>query len=95
MDLHDQHAYMEKTGQWRFTPPTHVVVALAEAVKQFVEERERTLVFVLDLSVGMGLGIGAWSARQMVARAVASLSLMAIGGWVISRSSPSMRKRTR
>jgi len=38
MDLHDQHVYMEKTGQWRFTPPTHVVVALAEAVAQFVEE---------------------------------------------------------
>ena len=32
MDLHDQHVYMEKTGQWRFTPPTHVVVALAEAI---------------------------------------------------------------
>jgi 2-aminoethylphosphonate-pyruvate transaminase len=38
MDLHDQHVYMEKTGQWRFTPPTHVVVALAEAVKQFEEQ---------------------------------------------------------
>jgi 2-aminoethylphosphonate-pyruvate transaminase len=38
MDLHDQHVYMAKTGQWRFTPPTHVVVALAEAVTQFVEE---------------------------------------------------------
>ena len=38
MDLHDQHVYMEKTGQWRFTPPTHVVAALAEAMKQFVEE---------------------------------------------------------
>ena len=38
MDLHDQHVYMEKTGQWRFTPPTHVMVALAEAVTQFVEE---------------------------------------------------------
>jgi 2-aminoethylphosphonate-pyruvate transaminase len=38
MDLHDQHTYMEKTGQWRFTPPTHVVVALAEAVAQFEEE---------------------------------------------------------
>lgn len=38
MDLHDQHAYMEKTGQWRFTPPTHVVVALAEAIRQFEEE---------------------------------------------------------
>lgn len=38
MDLHDQHVYMEKTGQWRFTPPTHVMVALVEAVRQFVEE---------------------------------------------------------
>ena len=38
MDLYDQHAYMEKTTQWRFTPPTHVVVALAEAVQQFEEE---------------------------------------------------------
>ena len=38
MDLYDQHAYMEKTGQWRFTPPTHVVAALAEALKQFEEE---------------------------------------------------------
>jgi 2-aminoethylphosphonate-pyruvate transaminase len=38
MDLHDQHVYMGKTGQWRFTPPTHVVVALAEAIAQFVEE---------------------------------------------------------
>jgi len=38
LDLHDQHAYMEKTTQWRFTPPTHVVVALAEAIKQFEEE---------------------------------------------------------
>ena len=38
MDLHDQYAYMEKTTQWRFTPPTHVMVALAEAMAQFVEE---------------------------------------------------------
>lgn len=38
MDLHDQHVYMGKTGQWRFTPPTHVVVALHEAITQFVEE---------------------------------------------------------
>lgn len=38
MDLHDQHIYMEKTGQWRFTPPTHVLVALSEAIAQFVEE---------------------------------------------------------
>ncbi len=38
MDLHDQWAYLRKTTQWRFTPPTHVVVALAEALRQFHEE---------------------------------------------------------
>ncbi|MDU9394414.1 2-aminoethylphosphonate--pyruvate transaminase [Pseudomonas sp. zfem002] len=38
MDLHDQHAYMNKTGQWRFTPPTHVVAALHEALQQYHEE---------------------------------------------------------
>ena len=38
MDLYDQYQYMEKTTQWRFTPPTHVMVALAEALAQFVEE---------------------------------------------------------
>jgi 2-aminoethylphosphonate-pyruvate transaminase len=38
MDLHDQWVYMEKTTQWRFTPPTHVVVALNAALDQFVAE---------------------------------------------------------
>jgi 2-aminoethylphosphonate-pyruvate transaminase len=38
MDLFDQHAYMAKTGQWRFTPPTHVVAALHEALLQYHEE---------------------------------------------------------
>ena len=38
MDLHDQWAYMGKTAQWRFTPPTHVVAALAEAIAQFEAE---------------------------------------------------------
>jgi 2-aminoethylphosphonate-pyruvate transaminase len=38
MDLHDQWVYMEKTTQWRFTPPTHVVVALNAAVDQFLTE---------------------------------------------------------
>lgn len=38
MDLQDQQAYMAKTGQWRFTPPTHVVAALHEALVQYNEE---------------------------------------------------------
>ena len=42
MDLYDQYNYMEKTGQWRFTPPTHVLVALNEAIAQFEEEGGQT-----------------------------------------------------
>jgi len=38
MDLYDQHAYMQATGQWRFTPPTHVLAALHEALEQFTQE---------------------------------------------------------
>ncbi len=34
LDLHDQWAHMESTGQWRFTPPTHVVAAFIEALEQ-------------------------------------------------------------
>lgn len=35
LDLLDQWQYMQKTGQWRFTPPTHVVAALRAAIDQF------------------------------------------------------------
>jgi len=35
MDLFDQWQYMQKTGQWRFTPPTHVVAALRAAIDQY------------------------------------------------------------
>jgi 2-aminoethylphosphonate-pyruvate transaminase len=35
LDLFDQWTYMEKTTQWRYTPPTHVVVALDAALAQY------------------------------------------------------------
>ena len=38
LDLYDQWAYMEKTNQWRYTPPTHIVVAFLEALKIYKEE---------------------------------------------------------
>jgi 2-aminoethylphosphonate-pyruvate transaminase len=38
LDLHDQWISMEKTAQWRFTPPTVVVAALHAALEQFVAE---------------------------------------------------------
>ncbi|WP_265921060.1 2-aminoethylphosphonate--pyruvate transaminase [Cupriavidus nantongensis] len=38
LDLYDQYVYMQKTTQWRFTPPTHVVAAFRAALDQFLEE---------------------------------------------------------
>ena len=35
LDLHDQWIYLERTGQWRFTPPTHVLAALRAALDQY------------------------------------------------------------
>ena len=35
LDLYDQWQAYQRTKQWRFTPPTTVVAALAEALKQF------------------------------------------------------------
>jgi 2-aminoethylphosphonate-pyruvate transaminase len=38
MDLYDQWVYMQKTTQWRFTPPTHIVAAFDAAIVQYLEE---------------------------------------------------------
>ncbi len=38
LDIHAQWETMEKTGQWRFTPPTHVVAASLEALNIFESE---------------------------------------------------------
>jgi 2-aminoethylphosphonate-pyruvate transaminase len=38
LDLFDQWQYMEKTTQWRYTPPTHVLVAFATALEAFTTE---------------------------------------------------------
>jgi 2-aminoethylphosphonate-pyruvate transaminase len=34
LDLHAQWAHMEKSGQWRFTPPTHAVAAFLRALDE-------------------------------------------------------------
>lgn len=38
LDLHDQHAVFGKTGQYRFTPPIHVIVAFHQALMEFEAE---------------------------------------------------------
>lgn len=38
LDLVDQWEYMEKTAQWRFTPPTHVIAAFIQALDDYEAE---------------------------------------------------------
>lgn len=38
LDLYEQWRYMQKTGQWRYTPPTHVVAAFDCALEQYLAE---------------------------------------------------------
>jgi 2-aminoethylphosphonate-pyruvate transaminase len=38
MDLVDQWQHLQKTGQWRFTPPTHVLAALRAAIDQYQQQ---------------------------------------------------------
>jgi 2-aminoethylphosphonate-pyruvate transaminase len=38
LDLLDQRRNLEKTGQYRFTPPIHVIVAFHQALREFLAE---------------------------------------------------------
>jgi 2-aminoethylphosphonate-pyruvate transaminase len=38
LDLHDQWRNFEKTGQYRFTPPIHVIVSFHQALMEFFAE---------------------------------------------------------
>lgn len=38
LDLYDQWKTMEKDGKWRFTSPTHVVLAFSKALDEMLEE---------------------------------------------------------
>jgi 2-aminoethylphosphonate-pyruvate transaminase len=38
LDLYDQWHAMEKNAQWRFTPPTHVIAAFDQALREHEEE---------------------------------------------------------
>jgi uncharacterized protein (DUF58 family) len=47
-------------------------------VKKFIDERELTVLFLLDLSASMSGGFGVWSLRQMAARVCSCLAFSAI-----------------
>jgi uncharacterized protein (DUF58 family) len=47
-------------------------------VKKFVDERDLSVVFLLDVSASMDGGFGEWSARRAAARIIAFLALAAV-----------------
>ncbi len=47
-------------------------------VKTYVDERELSVLFLLDLSASMVAGFGPWSARQVAARLLACLAFSAV-----------------
>lgn len=47
-------------------------------VKEFVDERERSLLFVLDTSRSMEASLGPWNGRAAAARVIAALALAAV-----------------
>jgi 2-aminoethylphosphonate-pyruvate transaminase len=72
MDLHDQWTYMQKTTQWRFTPPTHVVAAFRAALDQFRAEggwQARGARYRANCDTLLE-GMGALGLRPFLARAV-------------------------
>lgn len=38
LDLYDQYMGMDKDGKWRFTSPTHVILAFSKALDELIEE---------------------------------------------------------
>lgn len=38
LDVYDQYDNLEKTNQFRFTPPTHVMLAFRQALEEFEKE---------------------------------------------------------
>jgi 2-aminoethylphosphonate-pyruvate transaminase len=38
LDLYDQWRAMQKNRQWRFTPPTHVLLAFDQALTEYQQE---------------------------------------------------------
>jgi len=42
LDVHDQWDALNRTGQWRFTPPTHAVAAFLEALRLHAKEGGQT-----------------------------------------------------
>jgi 2-aminoethylphosphonate-pyruvate transaminase len=88
LDLHDQWSYMERSTQWRFTPPTHVVMALAAALAQYAEEgglAERGARYAANaarLVAGLrGLGLRPFLAAEVQAPIIVTFHAPAHPAW--------------
>lgn len=72
LDLRDQWHYMRQTGQWRFTPPTHVVAALRAALDQYLQEggQPERLARYAENCAALVAGLRALGLRTFLADAV-------------------------
>lgn len=77
LEVHDVREYVEgddpRAVDWSVTARMG-----RPFVRTYVEEREQTVVFLLDLSASMTGGLGVWSLRQAAARMLACLALAAV-----------------
>jgi 2-aminoethylphosphonate-pyruvate transaminase len=88
MDLPAQHRSFEATGEWRFTPPTHVVAALGQALLEHAQEggivarglRYRSNYDVLMRGMGR-LGVKAFLPRDMHSPIIVSFEPPSIGAF--------------
>ena len=69
LDLYDQWETMQKDGKWRFTSPTHVVLAFAKAMEELKETD-----IVCDYIVGSGAEVRDQK-QQIVSTAPLSMEL--------------------
>lgn len=72
LDLHAQAAELDRSGQFRFTPPTHVIAAFAQAMAELEEEggisgrHERYQANRAQLLAGLAeLGLQTWLAPEL------------------------------
>ena len=92
LDLHQQYTYLQRTGQWRFTPPTHVVAALASALEQFHQQggaparlaRYQTLCERLVAGITQ-LGLQSFLAAEIQAPIIVTVHAPAHPNWNFAR----------
>jgi 2-aminoethylphosphonate-pyruvate transaminase len=68
LDLNGQWQSFEQTGQWRFTPPTHVLLALDQAIEAFLAQGGQSvrLAHYQKLNVRLNEGLNKLAVKPLI-----------------------------